>query len=468
MLLTITSTRAPADELSFLLAKHPDKVQRFELSHGQAHVFYPEVSRERTTAALLLELDAVGLVRGKGDSDGTLSQYVNDRPYVASSFMSVAIAQVLGSALRGASKDRPDLVATPLPLEIRLSAVPSRGGEALLRRLFEPLGHQVEARRLALDELHPEWGQSRYYELRLVITHTLSAVLSHLYVLLPVLDDDKHYYIGQDELEKLLHHAGDWLKSHPDRELITTRYLGHFRSLVRKAMDRLSADETADADAAEEKKAEGEEALEERISLNEARLRTVEEEALAASPRSVIDLGCGEGKLLRRLMKHKEIERLVGVDVSPRSLEIAEERLKLERLAPRQRQRIDLIQGSLTYRDRRFSDFDVACLVEVIEHVDAERLESLSQVVFAHARPGTVLVTTPNVEHNVRFPGLAPGKRRHADHRFEWTRAEFQAWASAIAAQFGYAVRYRDIGTEDAEVGPPTQMAIFTRAGVKP
>lgn len=467
MLVTVSTTHQPTEDFGYLLAKHPGKVQTIPLAHGEAHVYYPELSAARATVALLLDLDAVGLVRGRpgGDGEGTIANYVNDRPYVASSFMSVAIAQVFGSAIRGQCRDRPELVQQPIPLEISLSAVPSRGGESLLRRLFEPLGHAVEARRLPLDEQHPEWGDSRDFTVTLRTTTTLSAALTHLYVLLPVLDDDKHYWIGEDEIEKLLAHAGPWLKSHPERELIATRYLGHHRSLVRAALERLQADDTPDVDSTEVAKAEGEEVLEEKISLNEQRLRAVEEEILALGARTVIDLGAGEGRLVRRLMKHRSIEKITAVDVSPRVLEIMEDRLRLDRLPPRQRARLEIIQGSVTYRDARFSGFDVATLVEVIEHVEPSRLQALADVVFGTARPEHVLVTTPNVEHNVRFTGMASGAKRHADHRFEWTRAELATWASAIAERFGYALRSRAIGADDPEVGPPTVMVIFSKKG---
>src|SRR5436190_17920500 len=149
MLLTITNTKPPATDLGYLLHKNPSRVQSFELSFGKAHVFYPEATENRCVAALLLDVDPVGLVRsrrGPAGEGGLLDQYVNDRPYVASSFMSVAIAQVFGSALSGRSKDRPELVETPLPLEARLSVLPCRGGEGFLRRLFEPLGYDVTAR----------------------------------------------------------------------------------------------------------------------------------------------------------------------------------------------------------------------------------------------------------------------------------------------------------------------------------
>src|SRR5262244_3970352 len=148
MLLTITTTHQPATDLGFLLHKNPSKVHSFEMSFGKAHLFYPEATPERCTAALLLDVDPVGLVRnrrGPAGAGGTLDQYVNDRPYVASSFLSVAISRVFGSALGGRSKDRSELAQTAIPLTAKISALPCRGGEGFLRRLFEPLGYQVTA-----------------------------------------------------------------------------------------------------------------------------------------------------------------------------------------------------------------------------------------------------------------------------------------------------------------------------------
>jgi len=466
MLLTLSTTRAPAGDLGYLLAKHPDKVQTFPLAHGEAHVYYPEFSDARATVALLLELDPVGLVRGRpgGDGEGTVAQYVNDRPYVASSFLSVALAQVFGSALRGQCRERPELVSTPLPLEISLSALPSRGGEVQLRKLFEPLGYTVDAEALPLDDTQPDWGRSRYYRVRLRRELTLSAALAHLYVLLPVLDDDKHYWVGQDELEKLLAHGGAWLAQHPERELIALRYLKHRRSLARQALERLEADEGPDVEVVETAQASAEDSLEAPLSLDQQRVAAVLEEVMALEPRTVIDLGAGQGKLVQRLLGQRSLEKVVAVDVSPRVLEVLEDRLDLERLSPRKRARVEVIQGSVTYRDARFQGFDVACLVEVIEHVDPSRLDAVADVIFGHARPGHVVLTTPNVEHNVRFAGLAAGKLRHGDHRFEWTRAELAAWVDAVCARHGYTARYRGVGVEDPEVGPPTQLVVLSRA----
>jgi 3' terminal RNA ribose 2'-O-methyltransferase Hen1 len=467
MLLTITTTHSPATDLGFLLHKNPARAQAFDLTFGRAHVLYPEATPDRCTAALLLEVDPVGLVRNRRGPAGegfALEQYVNDRPYVASSFMSVAISQVFGSALAGSSKERAELVKQPIPLAARLAVIPCRGGEGFLRRLFEPLGYAVNATHHPLDEAFPEWGEGPYFTVELSHTITLHDLLTHLYVLIPVLDDDKHYWVGPDELEKLLRHGEGWLAAHPEKEQITHRYLKHRKGLAREALARLMED-GAQADEAEERHA-GEEAQVERgISLNEQRLDAVVEALTAAGAKSVLDLGCSYGNLLRRLMDERRFERVVGLDVSHRALEIAADRLHLERMPPKQRERIALLHGSLTYRDARLAGHDAAAVVEVIEHLDPPRLAAFERVLFEFAKPPTVVVTTPNVEYNVRFETLPAGKLRHRDHRFEWTRDQFRAWATRVAGRFGYAVEFRAVGAEDPEVGPPTQMGVFGRSG---
>lgn len=187
MLLTLETTHQPASDLGYLLHKHPGRLQTFDLSFGKAHLFYPEAEDGRCTACLLLEVDPVGMVRGKSRSRGDLlGHYVNDRPYVASSFLSVALSQVLGTAMAGRCKDRPELVSTPIRLTARIDVLPVRGGEGFLHQMFEPLGYTVEAVRHPLDEQFPEWGESPYYSVTIHGTKTLSELLSHLYVLVPV------------------------------------------------------------------------------------------------------------------------------------------------------------------------------------------------------------------------------------------------------------------------------------------
>jgi len=466
MLLTISTTHTPATDLGYLLAKNPARAQRFGLRFGAVHVFYPEASEERCTVALLLDIDPVGLVRGRGQGEGLLDQYVNDRPYVASSFMSVAIAELFGTAMSGRSRERPDLAATPLPLEARLAALPARGGETLLRRLFEPLGYTVETAGHPLDPRFPGWGESSYLTVTLRGTVRLSELLAHLYVLIPVLDAEKHYFFGDDEIDKLLRRGEGWLAAHPERDLIAARYLKR-RRLVRAALARLVEEEAAEeAEPPAAPAAGGEAAPAPRASLHDQRLAAVAAELRELGARRVLDLGCGEGRLIRLLLGEPQFEAILGVDVSSRALAIARERL--ERLAPRQQARVTLLQGALTYRDERLRGFDAAAVVEVIEHLDPPRLGAFERALFEAARPGAVVLTTPNAEYNVRFAALRPGGLRHADHRFEWTRAEFRAWAERVAARFGYAVRVAAVGPEDPEVGAPSQLATFTLASPVP
>ena len=462
MLLTISTTHSPATDLGFLLHKNPARVQSVELSFGTAHVFYPEANDDRCTAALLLEVDSVGLVRGRrgpsGDG-GALEQYVNDRPYVASSFMSVAIARVFGSALHGKSIQRPELVERSIPLHAKISALPCHGGEGLLRKLFEPLGYEVHATSHPLDELN------RYLTVELTATKRLSEFLSHLYVLIPVLDGDKHYWVNDDEVQKLLRHGEGWLAAHPERETIARRYLKHQKSLARQALEQLLRDEVLEA-SQEEKEAsrnQEEQVLEERLSLNEQRIAAVIDTLKELAVKRVVDLGCGEGRLLKAMLGERQFTEINGLDVSFRALEIAKDRLNWDRLPELQRKRINLLHGSLMYRDKRLSGFDAATVIEVIEHLDPPRLSAFERVLFEFARPAAVVVTTPNAEFNVKFESLPAGKFRHRDHRFEWTRAEFESWATGIATRFGYSVRFRAVGAEDAVLGAPTQMAVFTR-----
>jgi 3' terminal RNA ribose 2'-O-methyltransferase Hen1 len=455
MILTITTDYQPATDLGYLLHKRPGQMQAFPLSCGTAHVFYPEASQERCTAALLVEVDPIGLVRNNHGGGGfALEQYVNDRPYVASSFLSVAIAEVFRSALSGKSKERQTLADTPIPLRAEIDVLPCRGGEVVLRKLFEPLGYTLTVERYPLDAQFPEWGESRYFRVTFEAVCRLADLLSHLYVLVPVLDDEKHYWVGSDEVEKLLRHGEGWLATHPARELIAARYLKYQRGLIRQAMTQLTEDELDDNEV-ETRDAE-EASIERPISLNEQRIGTVLAVLKASGAQRVLDLGCGEGQLIRALLKDKSFSEIVGLDVASRVLERA-----AERLTPHQRERAKLLHGSLIYRDKRLEGYDAAAVVEVIEHLDPHRLAAFERVLFEFARPRCVIVTTPNVEYNIKFESLPAGTLRHRDHRLEWTRAEFRAWAERVAAQFGYTVRFLPIGNDDPVVGAPTQLGVF-------
>ena len=468
MYLEITSRSQPATDLGFLLAKHPERSQSFELPFGQAQVFYPEANDACCRAALLLDIDPIALVRRRGREAPTIFSYVNDRPYSASSFLSVALSRVFGSALNGRCSTKPERPEQALQLEARLSVVTCRGGEGVARSLFEPLGYTVTLERQPLDEAFPEWGEGVCYELTLAADMRLQDLLSHLYVLVPVLDDAKHYWIGRDEVEKLLARGQDWLPKHPERDLISRRYLRYRGALTREALARLSADDDVDPDATATEQAKSEDALEKPLSLNAQRMSRVVEVLQESGASSVVDLGCGEGKLLRLLLEARApsgstFKKILGMDVSMRVLEVCARRLHLETLPPKLRERIELIQGSMTYRDSRLSGYDAAALVEVIEHLDPPRLGALERTLFEFAKPNVVVVTTPNREYNQLFPDLAAGKFRHRDHRFEWTREEFQAWAERVAGANAYSVRFEPIGQVDEAHGAPTQMGVFSR-----
>ena len=463
MLLTLTTTHRPATDLGFLLRKHPERHQTFDVGFGTAHVLYPEATEERCTAALILDIDPIALVRGRpgrgGASEGgLLTQYVNDRPYAASSFLSVALSRVFGSAMGGRSEARGELAAQAIPLAARIVPLDCRGGLDLAVPLFAPLGYEVAGAPI-LDR-HGE--PSRYWDVTVSGIVPLAQLLTHLYVLIPVLDDEKHYWVGDDEIDKLLRKGEGWLPQHPERELITRRYLKHGRRLTRLALERLAELDDAAAPDEDETATPALEALEQPLRLNDQRMERVVQVLREAGARSVLDLGCGAGRLIRELLGERQFERIVGVDASTRDLEMARDRLRLDRLPERQRDRVTLLQGALTYRDKRLAGFDAAAVVEVIEHIDPPLLDAFAEALFGAARPKTIVLTTPNVEYNARFEALHGKELRHGDHRFEWTRAEFEAWARAVAERFGYAVRFEGIGEADPVLGPPTQMGVFT------
>ncbi|GLW53229.1 3' terminal RNA ribose 2'-O-methyltransferase Hen1 [Kitasatospora phosalacinea] len=530
---TTGTAENPASDLGFLLHKHPDRVQQFATAHGTAHVFYPASGEHSCTAALLLEVDPAALLRqgrGKGRSgspDLALAQYVNDRPYAASSLLAVALRTVYRSAMKGECAHRPELPGRALPLRIALPAVPVAGadGPVLVERLFAPLGWQVDARPVPLDESFPEWGDSRYVRLELTGTLRLADALQHLYVLLPVLDGAKHYWVAPDEVDKLLAAGHGWLAAHPERALITRRYLSRRWSLTKLAMERLALARLAEADDREAEEIDNAvpdvpETLDAPEAPEHPDAATTPEEVTAIAPTDptdptepptdqaaptgptgpdapsgpdapaterseslaaqrrtailaalartgaarVLDLGCGQGELVGALLKEPRVTEVLGVDVSSRALTIAARRLHLDRMPERLARRVKLVQGALTYTDARLKGYDAAVLCEVIEHLDLPRLPALEYAVFGAARPAAVVVTTPNAEYNVRWESLPAGRMRHDDHRFEWSRAEFAAWAERVAADYGYGVELEPVGPVDPEVGAPTQLAHFRLA----
>ena len=353
MLLTISTTRPGASDIGFLLHKHPDKFQTFDFAYGKIHAFYPKATPEECTFAVLLDINPIQLIRSKRlVSQFALKQYVNDRPYVASSFMSAAISKILSSAMNGRCEAKPELVEEEMPLSATIPVLPARGDSDLISQLFTPLGYEVEVEQHPLDEKFSEWGQSDYFTTKLKATTTLQKFLTHLYVLIPVLDNEKHYWVGTAEIDKLLTKGSTWLENHPARDLILHRYLKYQKNLYSQAIAMLSEEDVVENNNNE--------------SLHTQRLQQVLEEVKKTSAKSVVDLGCGEGRMLELLLAEKQFEHILGMDASSRILQIAEKRLYFDDMAPKQRERIQLIQGGLTYNDRRIYGHDLALLIEVI------------------------------------------------------------------------------------------------------
>ena len=471
MLLTITYTGENTQNLGYLLHKNPYRAQCFELSAGKAYVFYPEVSDTKTTAALLLDINPIDLARGKlGTRDGGLFDYVNDRPYVASSFMSNAIARVLNSAMNGRCDELPEIAKTPLDLTACIHMLPCRGNETLPAEIFEPLGYTVSTTNSVLDEKFPEWGNSAYIDLTISGKVTVADLLNHLYVLIPVFDKQRHYYVGEDEINKLMKHGEGWLSTHPARNKIVHRFFSMKRSFAHKAIDQLTESEPVpDEDLAEEVYEDEAEVVvpdeikEKRVSLNTRRLEAVKNAVIESGATSVIDLGCGECKLTGMLLEEKQIKRVAAADVAVRVLDKAKQRLRYDRMPPYKKDKLTLMQASLTYKDPRFSGYDAACVVEVVEHLDPMRVIAFERVLFAEAAPKTVILTTPNKEYNAHYEWLTEDSLRHNDHRFEWSREEFRAWTEHVCETYGYTVERSEIGDFDEQYGSPTQMGVFRK-----
>jgi small RNA 2'-O-methyltransferase len=195
--------------------------------------------------------------------------------------------------------------------------------------------------------------------------------------------------------------------------------------------------------------------------LHEERLATVSNILIDNAVRTVLDLGCGSGALLERLLADERFTRLVGVDTSIQAVQQAEHRLN--EVPGGEPDRLRVLHGSFTTPDTALCGFDAAAMIETIEHVPPERLSAVERVVFAEWNPSLVVITTPNREYNVRL-GMADDEFRHPDHRFEWCRARFRRWASGVAARNGYHLECRGVGPRDPLLGSPTQVGIFRRA----
>jgi SAM-dependent methyltransferase len=402
MLLTLQSPEPLDPGFAHLTGNDPPAMRTFDLPEGRAHLFRTGVH----SAALILESE----LPTPAEAPSPPAQAT----YAAGALLGSALDRIVDSASVPES-DAPRLI------EVRLPALWSPAGETIFTRLFAPLGYRVDAARLPPGPEQPWAGKSPYCSVGLSGRHRLGDVLGHLSVLLPLVDG-RPRGMSDGHAAVLWEKGRAWLETHPEREVL----------------ERLLLRRPSTGDGHERR--------------HEAVLAALKE----CGARRVLDLGCGVGTLLQRLLEEPRFEEVVGVEVARRELAEA-----ASRMVDDGRGRV--LHGSLAYRDARLAGFDAAALVEVVEHLDPPQLASLEGAVWEVARPGTVVVTTPNVEYNSLFENYRGGRLRHPDHRFEWTRHEFHTWARAVAARHGYTVRFGAAGPEDARVGPLTQMAVFER-----
>lgn len=461
---------SPATDLGYLLHKHPDRVQSFATTQGEATVFYPVADADKCRAVLRVDgTDA------RVDSHTDIDRHVNTIPYAASTRLVVALGKVFGDALAGRCTARPELVDHVWDVSVLIPSVPVRG-TLTPADVFEPLGWSVTAR---AEPLTPtEWGDSDFVTLTLSGRFTVRDSLRHIAIALPALAGDKHYFVDDDDIDKLLRHGEGWLETHPRRDSIVRGYLKNLGALARDALTRLDPASTCDEESADQDlhdqdlhdrefrvgDLQGEDfgddmAADRRMAVGRRPLAAERIEAVAGmvralGARSVLDVGCGEGRLLGTLSADGVFARLAGVDVSTDELGSATKRLE-------RRRGIELWQSSLLYTDARCRGFDVVVLMEVIEHIDRGRLPVAVDSVFETMQPGAVIVTTPNSEYNPVY-GITDGFR-HPDHRFEFTRDEFESWCRGVAADHSYTVTTSGIGQVSDDVGTPTQCAVFRR-----
>jgi 3' terminal RNA ribose 2'-O-methyltransferase Hen1 len=464
--LSIATTRQSATDLGFLLYKHPDRVFRSDASRNSkmsAVGFYPEAADERCEFCLIVEVDPVERVRGASWGAG-IAQYVEPLPFLASSYMSQALSLCLRSAMNGivtsknASEEKRLQAAAveKWPLEITVS--PLRTSPALISRMFEPLGWDVSLHSVPLDIPGMTSEEARrctdLHTLTIRGEATLQDALTHLYVLLPALDPARHYFYGEDEVQKLLDKSQNWLEQHPARELIVGRYLSKSRELRETALQQIAGDE--------DETAEDETATSEPGTAHDERHLKIIEIIRNAGDVSVVDLGCGEGKLLSRLAKLPGKLQITGVEPAMRDLEKAQRNLSRnpgKQVDPR----IKLKHGSILYADEQLKGFDIAILSEVIEHIDPDRLDHAERCVFGFMQPRKVVVTTPNASFNAMFD-LEEGQFRHRDHRFEWTESEARTWSDRICRDYGYSCELGGAGGYDPECGHLSHFIVFEKA----
>ncbi|EGW40788.1 3' terminal RNA ribose 2'-O-methyltransferase Hen1 [Desulfosporosinus sp. OT] len=463
MQLAIKATGEGAKMLSFLLSKNPQNLyDRMEKGH-RIRLTYTVFSDSEVEAVIFVTPDPVELVKNSPDTY-EITQYINDREFVVSSIFCSYIRSALGTALNGRPKDEYlDWAKHAFLLTIGFGPVATDLPDVAIKQLFEPLGYRIEIERgqAAYNFQLKERSSARFINLQ--GTLTVQNALKHLFVLIPVLDNYRHYFIDEREIEKLERYGEGWLADHPLKDLIIKRTL-RFRELIDQVGENFDqADTNADTNN-EALTPELELKSQPVVRLNELRYQRVVKivENLPARE-SIVDFGAGEGKLSARLGFIPGVQEILAVEPTEKEQLRA---LKRFSEASRKDDFISpiLIWGSLFYYDEQLRAKDVMILNEVIEHIDESRLPRVMDTILGSYKPQVLLITTPNVEYNTVYQ-MDDQAVRHKDHRFEWTRSEFSEWTHTLARNYSYDVQLDGIGEEVEGYGHPSQIAIFTRQG---
>ena len=445
MQLTIQATGDNAKVMSHLLSKNPANLYERNQKGHLVRFFYSKFTDQEVEATIFVTPDPIELVQSNSNSYD-ITHYINDREFAVSSIFCSLIRSALGTALNGQPKEQyMEWVDHPFSLQFEFGPVVSTLTDQQLAELFEPLGFALAITRQEIDYSIRMKDESSARYLTLRGTKTLHESLRQLFVLIPVLDNYKHYYIDEKEIEKLERYGEGWLENHPLRDFIYRKSL-RFKELYSQVESQKPAGEP--------------EVQVKKARLNELRYEKIAETVSQLKPESVVDFGSGEGKLSERLGLIAGVREILAVEPSQSAAVKAAARFH----KAQENEHFTMpktLWGSLFYFDERLQGKDAIILCEVIEHIDEDRLPKAMDTILHAYRPGALIITTPNREYNDVYE--MEERFRHTDHRFEWTRAEFQQWCLERNNQEFYGLQFEGIGEEHDLQGHPTQMCIFTR-----
>ncbi|WP_310831561.1 3' terminal RNA ribose 2'-O-methyltransferase Hen1 [Paenibacillus pedocola] len=474
MHLIIRATGTGAGMLSHLLAKNPNNLYDRTEKEARVRIVFTVSSEEETEAVIYVTPDPIELVKGDSSAHNDITQYINDREFVTSSLFCSYIRPALGTALNGKPKEAyMPWVGKPLKLELTFGPVASNLPDRTLEELFTALGYEVQLERGDAEYSFALKTRSSARYIKLAGEQTLQTALQQLFVLIPALDDYKHYYISDDEVDKIRRYGAGWLEEHPQRSLIlkrTLRFAGAIKQYEAMAAKekRSTAENSVDSeDVPAAVTVSGESAVTEMQEEPKIRLNDLRYAAIAAAVEelyakaTIVDFGSGEGKLSAKLSSVPGVREIKAVEPSAASQLRAMDRFA--KLADKPGIIVpDPVTGSLFYFDESLRGKDVMILCEVIEHIDEYRLARVMENIFAEYAPKTLIVTTPNKDYNAVYE-MEQEELRHGDHRFEWGRKAFSVWCARWTETFDYTAELTGIGEGSVEFGYPTQMAIFTK-----